>query len=388
MDPDNAGAPGGTGARPVLLIAPAPPPYGGMALQAQLLENLLRRDGIPVSFVRSNVSFPAALRAVEGVPGLRTALRFGLLCVNLVREVRRAEVVHIFAASWVYFFAVVYPAVIVARLFGRRVVVNYRGGEADRFFRFYGWLARPVFTIADIVTTPSRFLAEVLAKHFGISAAIVPNILDTRVFRRRQRTTFRPRIVTARHLEKIYDIESVLKAFRVVQESYPDATLTLAGTGSQEAHLRTLVSMWNLKYVQFAGCVNHDDLPALYDDCDIFLNASRVDNFPGALLEASAAGLAMAPTAAGGIPWIYEDGKTAFLAAPGDWRGLAQAVLKVLECPDAARLTTEAAAELVKAFEWSKVRQLLFQAYGFADQLPQAALLVDERESETKCIAG
>jgi phenylacetate-CoA ligase len=165
----------------------------------------------------------------------------------------------------------------------------------------------------------------------------------------------------------MYDVESVLKVFRVVQEYYPEASLSIAGTGSQEAHLRSLVSTWKLTNVRFMGGVSHQDLPSLYDKCDVFLNASLVDNFPGALLEASAAGLAVVSTNAGGIPSIYEDGQTAFLASPGDWQGLARAVLKVLDSPDVAHRTTMAAAEMVRAFEWSEVRGALLRAYGFTD---------------------
>lgn len=359
----------GSDLRRVLLVGPAPPPYGGMALQGQKLATLLRLDGFDLIFLASNLVFPAGLRAVDGVPALRTVVRFVLLCIRILAEVRKAHVIHVLAASWVYFFAAVCPAVVVGRLFRRRVVVNYRGGEADRFFQSFGWIVRPIFAMADVITVPSQYLARVFEKHFGITAAIVPNILDTRMFRYRQRMRFRPNIVTARHLEQMYDVESVLRAFRLVQESYPDATLTIAGTGSQEGHLRSLASGWNLSNVRFVGGVRQDELPSFYDECDIFLNASRVDNFPGALLEASAAGLAVVSTAAGGIPCIYDNGETAWLVQPGDWQGLAGAVLKVLDAPEVAHLTTKAAAELVRAFEWREVRGLLLDAYGFADQV-------------------
>jgi glycosyltransferase involved in cell wall biosynthesis len=356
-------APSGRGA--VLLVAPAPPPYGGMALQAQLLAALLRQDGVPVRFLAANLPFPAGLRTVGKVPALRTAVRFALLWRELLRYVRTVDVVHILAASWVYFFVVVYPVVIAARLFRKRIVLNYRGGEADRFFRSYGWAAKPVFAMSDIVTSPSQFLARVIGRHFGISVAIVPNILDTGLFPFVRRTAFRHNLVVARHLEKMYDLESVLRAFRLVQDRYPDATLDIAGTGNQESSLRALADTLGLNNVRFLGFVAHDDLPALYSRCDIFVNASRVDNFPGALLEASAAGLAVVSTCAGGIPFIYEDGKTALLTPPGDWRALGLAVLKVLESPAAAQAITGAAAELVRGFHWSAVRGPLFQAYGF-----------------------
>src|SRR5690348_445488 len=121
------------GAR-ILLVSPEPPPYGGMALQARLLKDLLTRDGYTVLFLASNCSFGERLRFLERVPFVRTAARFLFFCVRLCSNVPRVDVVHVLAASWFYFFAVVAPTVLVARAARKRVVVNYRGGDAERFF--------------------------------------------------------------------------------------------------------------------------------------------------------------------------------------------------------------------------------------------------------------
>ena len=348
----------------VVLVAPVPPPYGGMALQAQQLAHLLRRDGVTVEVFASNFTLPVALRALEQVPGVRTFLRAVLIWFKLRASVRRADVVHVMAASWLYFFIVVYPAVLVGGAYEKRVVVNYRGGEAREFFRRYGWLAAPVFRLADAVTAPSEFLATAIRERFGIAVSIVPNILDASTFPYRRRTHVRPAMLVTRHLEKVYDIESVLKAFRAVQERHPDASLWIAGGGSEEASLRQLVSEWQLTGVRFLGELTLADVARVYDQCDIYVNASRVDNFPGALLEASASGLVMVTTRAGGIPFIYEDGRTALLVDPGDWQGLAAAVERVLQNQSEALEMTEAALAATRSCDWKEVRARLFEAYG------------------------
>ncbi len=358
----------------VLLIAPAPPPYGGMALQAQQLERLLIGDGVTVLFLASNFSLPGPLGRLERVRGVRTLLRAGLIWFKLSRRVRQVEVVHILAASWLFFFIVVYPAVILGRAYGKRVVVNYRSGEAKDFFRKYGWMAAPALKLASVITAPSEFIASVVRERFDMPVAVVPNILDASLFQYRPRTNIRPRLLVTRHLEKLYDIESVIKAFGVVQSRYPDASLRIAGDGSQEAHLRDLVAALNLTNVQFLGAVAHCDLPAVYEECDIYVNASLADNFPGALIEASAAGLVVVTTRAGGIPFIYEDGRTAVLVEPGDWRGLAAAVDRVLQHPAEALEMTKAAVAVVRACDWTEVRPRLLESYGFSmDAAPVGA---------------
>lgn len=368
----------------MLIVAPSPPPYGGMALQARQLERRLTSDGVPVDYFSSNFPLPGVLSSFERAPVLRTAIRAVAIWFLLLRRLQRASIVHLFAASWVYFFVVVYPTVILGRVCRKRVVVNYRGGEAREFFGRYGWLAKPVFRLASVVTAPSEFLAGVIRRHFGVPVAIVPNLLDTSIFRYRERRVFRPKLLVTRHLEPMYDIEAVMRAYRAVQEDFPGATLWIAGSGSAEEHLRRLAADWALPGVRFLGQVPHSQLPELYNACDIYVNASRVDNFPGALVEASAAGLAVVTTAAGGIPYLYEHEKTALLVPPGDWQGLAGSVKNVLLAQAQAIAMTEAALKMVRACDWVELRERLYGVYGFAFTPVRA----DASSEGTKCAAG
>lgn len=352
----------------ILLVAPSPPPYGGMALQGRLLEKLLREEALEVVVFASNAPLPGWLRSIERLPGLRTAMRLIMTWPRLWAEAGQAEIIHIFAASWLYFFLVVYPAVIVGRARGRRIILNYRGGEAERFFHFYGWAIGNAFRLAHAVTAPSEFLARPIRKRFGVAVSIVPNLLDSSAFPYKERLIFRPKILVNRHLEAIYDIESVLKAFGLIQKRYSEASLEIAGTGTEEDRLRSLVSAWNLQNVRFLGHVSHRDLRAAYDQCDILINASRIDNFPGALIEASGSGLVVVSTGAGGIPSIYENQKSALLVDVGDWQGLARSVETVLEDPSLAAELTKAALVAVRGCDWAEVRKSLYRAYGFAAQ--------------------
>lgn len=364
----------------LLLLAPVPPPYGGMALQAKQLAEQLRADGAIVELLPSNPQLPRGLLVVERTPALRTVLRSLVLWARLWLALGRADVLHIFAASWLYFFLVVYPAVVLARLRRRRIVLNYRGGEARQFFDRYGWLARPVFRLSDLVTTPSRFLAEIIGQYFDVPVQIVPNLVNTSMFQFRSRNRFQPKMILTRHLEPIYDVETAIRAFRAIQQRYPEASLWIAGEGSQRATLERLTREWKLENVTFLGHIAHKNLPELYNQCDILLNTSRVDNFPGSLIEASAAGLVVITTAAGGIPFIYEHDHSALLFRPGDWKGLAEAVSLVVENPQLGMRLTQQALALVKQCEWKEVRKLLYQSYAANGNLSNTL--------EPTCIAG
>lgn len=348
----------------ILLIGPKGPPYGGMALQGEKLELLLGLDDNSVSFVDSNVPFPRWLRFMDHIRGVRPFARSAVISVKLWSEIRQADVVHVLAASWLYFFLVVAPAVVLSRVHHKRVVLNYRSGEGKQFFRRYGRLAAPIFRMADAVTAPSEFLAKAIQECFGVAVSIVPNILNLAAFRYRERNLFTPRLLVTRHLEKLYGVESVIQAFKLIQDRHPTASLRIAGVGSEEQNLRRLVTKWRLRNVQFLGQVPQRDLPAIHATSDIMLNGSLIDNFPGSLLEASASGLAIVSTSAGGIPFIYEDGKQAILVEPGDWRGLACGVEQILEDSSLGRELTSQAFQLCRQCEWDNVRRSLYRSYG------------------------
>src|ERR1039458_1662877 len=109
----------------VLPIAPKAPPYGGMGLQAALLAERMQQEGVAAILLPPNPPFPVRLRAFAKVPGLRTLLRCAVFCVQLWRHLPPVEVVHILSCSWVYFFSVVWPAVVFSWLRRKRVVINY-----------------------------------------------------------------------------------------------------------------------------------------------------------------------------------------------------------------------------------------------------------------------
>ena len=134
-----------TQGRSVLLVSPKVPPYGGIAIQAGHMERLMNAEGIRAGFLASNIPFPPALAWMEKVRGLRPFFRSALMCTHLWRMAPEYDVVHVMACSWLYFFVVVIPALLISRWRSDHVVLNYRGGEADKFFARTAWLLKPFF---------------------------------------------------------------------------------------------------------------------------------------------------------------------------------------------------------------------------------------------------
>jgi glycosyltransferase involved in cell wall biosynthesis len=176
----------------------------------------------------------------------------------------------------------------------------------------------------------------------------------------------------------MYDVECVLRAFRVLQAKIPEATLGVAGEGSEKDRLQTLVREWNLNGVNFYGAVPHQELSSLYLQHDIYLNASRVDNFPGALVEAACAGLPIVTTRAGGIPEMIQDRQNGLLCDVGDAGALANCVMEILEHQDFAHQLARNARSWAEQFSWHSVFPQLLQCYGFESGHRISALRSDE----------
>ena len=174
----------------------------------------------------------------------------------LIRELRRADVVHIFSASYSSFLLAPLPAVIVSRLLGKPVLLNYHSGEAEDHLR-RSWIARRTLRRhVDVNVVPSTFLREVMAR-FGIAATVVSNTVDRREFTYRARDLRRPALtlLSTRNFEPHYNVACTLRAFARVQARFPDVSLTLVGSGSQERSLKALAADLGLRGVTFVGAV-------------------------------------------------------------------------------------------------------------------------------------
>lgn len=348
----------------VTLVGPLPPPAGGMANQMRQLATLLAGEGVQVRTVRTQPPYRPAW--VGRVPVLRALFRLLPYLLQLWRGGAGADVVHVMANSgwsWHLFAA---PAVWLARLRGARVVLNYRGGEAGEFFaRSFRWV-RPTLQLVDRVVVPSEFLRQVFQRH-GVATVVVPNIVDLQRFRATSRLAPREgelRLLVARNLEPLYDIETALRAFRAVRAQVPGATLAIAGDGPDRERLQRLVDDWTLGgSVTFLGQIDNQQMPAVLAATDVMVNPSLADNMPISVLEAYASGVPVVSTNVGGVPYIVDDGRTGLLVPPGDPARMADAILRLYADPELRESMVAEAARRSEGYTWREIWPRLAAVY-------------------------
>src|SRR5580765_126041 len=210
---------------------------GGQSVQAQRMLDGWRGDPrVEARIVPIDPVPPAPLHRLLRIKYLRTIVTPLWYWPLLFRELRRVDVVHAFSASDSSFLLAPLPAVIVAKLLGKPVILNYHSGEAPDHLRRSAIARFVMRNVVDANVVPSMFLRDVLAT-FDIDAEVVPNTIDLRQFAYRSRNPLRPRLLCTRNFEPLYNVSCVLRAFARIQARHPDATLTLVGSGSQEAAL-------------------------------------------------------------------------------------------------------------------------------------------------------
>ena len=346
----------------IAIVAPSMGILGGQAVQAARLVRSWRDDpDVHAWLVPINPQPPRGLGWTTRIKYLRTLATQIRYWPSLLAELRHADVVHVFSASYFSFLLAPLPAVLVARLLGKPVVMNYRSGEAPDHLRRSA-IARATLRSVEQNAVPSRFLHDVFAG-FGIRSEIIPNIVDVERFRFRRRERLRPRILSTRNFEPLYNLPCTLRAFRVVQDRYPEATLTLVGAGSQDAEIRRLVDEFRLQHVTFAGRVAPEEIWRYYAEADVYLQTPNIDNMPTSVLEAYASGCPVVATRAGGVPAILTDGVHGLLAPCGDHQSAGAAILRLLEDPALARTLADAAFESCATYQWSSVRSQWLALY-------------------------
>lgn len=339
----------------VLIVAASLDILGGQAVQAErLVRHLQQEPGVEVGFLPINPRLPGKLRKLQSIKYVRTLTTSLLYWVNLLREVRKYDVIHIFSASYLSFLIAPTPAILVSKLYGKKIVLNYHSGEAEDHLRRWRRSTIPILNLTDAIAVPSEYLVRVFAE-FGLKATAIFNIIELDKFVFRERNKLRPLFLSNRNLEAHYGVDSVLRAFALVQQQIPDAVLTVVGDGSQRQALETLGAELNLKQTSFTGRVEHDDIRGFYANSDVFLNASRIDNQPLSILEAFACGLPVVTTNAGGIPDIVTDGETGFVVAVDDHQALAQRAMKLLANDNIAATMVQKAREECRKYTWEVV---------------------------------
>lgn len=323
---------------------------------------LADEPSVEISYIPHAPRLPKPLRFLQQIKYVRTVVNTLVYWLMVVTRLWKCDVVHAYSASyWSYLLSVV-PVVLVAKLYRKRVLLNYHSGEADDHLRNWKLTAIPIIRLADVIVVPSGYLVDVFAT-FGLEARPIFNVVELEVFTYRERAPIRPVFLTSRLHEPLYNVPCVLRAFGRIQREYPDASLVVAGDGWMRPQLEALAVELGLRNTTFVGRVPWGDMPALYDASDIYLTATNIDNMPGSVIECLSCGLPVVTTDAGGVPYIVTDEETALIVPRDDDARMAASAMRLLADNELAVRLARNGRDSCRQFTWPAVRERWLDAY-------------------------
>ena len=168
------------------------------------------------------------------------------------------------------------------------------------------------------VYTNGFHLAERLKK-YGVNATpLISSTLNQNDFYFEANKILNPeslKIVYVGYLRKAKGVETVLKAFHLLQNTYANAKLTIVGDGEFHNHLNQMVLKDEIQNVSFLGHIDdRNQLNEILRNNDIFCFASLSEGSPRVILEAMANGVNVVSTPVGSLPDIFNDNENIIFA--------------------------------------------------------------------------
>ena len=170
--------------------------------------------------------------------------------------------------------------------------------------------------------------------------------------------------------QKGYDI--LLTAFASIAPEHDDLSLLLIGSGSKTELAAKAESLGLNGRVIFAG--EHSSVPALLPGLSLYVQPSRFEGMPNALMEAMAAKVPVVASAVDGITELIEDGVDGLLVPPADAPALATALKRTLDdAPGSEKRGQEGRRIVIERFSPERMIEAYERILGQACGRPAAA---------------
>ena len=228
--------------------------------------------------------------------------------------------------------------------------ISYR---IKRFFQRF--VARMSILRADRVIFISKNLKEraikgerrnIFVLYSGVNIEEKEKDFDTKAFE--------PYILAVSNITYHKNYPALLKAFEIIHERIPELNLVIAGKVMDKDYFKEITVPYRGKgiwdKIHFLGGVEHDKLPKLYKNAELYITTTLLEAFPLTPFEAMYFGTPVIASKASSLPEICGD--AAIYVNPRNPDEIACKILLVLKDKRLKQQLVEAGKKRIKDFTW------------------------------------
>lgn len=244
-------------------------------------------------------------------------------------------------------------------------IISLRGVDVPGYNQKFGWyyqlykpLAALTWRYAKAITAPSRYLADLARTSWSkAKITVIPNGVNADLFRPLPNSKKHKKFtITAGGtiMGKKKGLDLLIKGFAQFHAQHPQSQLILFGEGDEERNLKNLAKSLKIsKAVIFKGKVLHTTLAKELPKCHVCCLPSYAEGMSNALIEAQAAGLAIATTPVGNGQDLIEQ-KIA-VSMRHDASSVTHALEKLFSSPKFLKQMATKARTMAEKSGWGKI---------------------------------
>lgn len=302
------------------MIAPVPPPYGGISNWYQLCKSYMEAHLSHIKMTTVNIA--PKLRTTDGRTFFDRIVGSGLDMLKKRRELKqiikndKPDIIHMTTSGQLAIIRDIallkiikkhsIPAVYHIR-FGRIPEISKANNREWKMIR----KAMSLSTLTIAIDFPTL---ESIGKYApDINAALIPNPIDIDTLPKKSEQ-FEKTVLFLGWVVKTKGIEELIDVWNSLGASYPDWTLDVAGPGD-DSYIASLKKKCAVENIRFLGELSHKEAMERLSCCGLFVLPSYSEGFPNAVLEAMALGRPILATNVGAIPDMLSGGCGVTVAA-------------------------------------------------------------------------
>jgi glycosyltransferase involved in cell wall biosynthesis len=277
----------------------------------------------------------------------------------LVIKCFKIKIVVIHSFSTLAFYMTLIAA-ILCRLLNIKYIVIVHGGDYPNRIKKSPFFIKMIFKYSYLNISPSKYLQYEFS-NLGYDFKFIPNAIDLKLFKFKERIEFKPNLLWVRAFDKIYNPTMAVLVVFQLKKKYPNVKLWMVGNKCDHSYNETvaLINKLNLKdNIELTGVLSHKDWAELSQKADIFINTTNIDNMPVSVLQAMALGLPVFSTDVGGVKWLIDDKINGIKCSAGNIDEMSDKILYYLNNQKELSILSKNARDIPLALQWDLVLPL------------------------------